>query len=524
MVPVNIRVHELSVADGIKSRCRIYSIPKQLTSFRDQDIEQYGTLWTRAGESDSNSRVTEQGIKYTDYFNKDRDLKIGTSTCSSITFSLMNEDHYFDNVDFGRIYVYLDVWDEMNSVWRDVPLGAFDCDTVTNTTAETINVTANDMMQTLELGADYWFNNLIPWTTGVTLYDVAKSLADQFGYSLRFTSISMLNGSFLYEARPFYSEGNTYRKILEYIAELAGGNAFFDHEGRIDIQPFKTAEWRYPGQPYTTVTIDGDSIPSNLFKIDIETYEIPQIWGVDIYREGVFVEGTTAYDPNPPAVITRYYISDNPLAVDTTENAQNLTPDIVGSLHAIGSYVPLSATAIMDFSVESGDIIKVVRNGVSYNVPIFQQIWTWRGGHVYSDFMSTGTDGSEQTQSAPEQTEEQRKLSSFESGFVPRRAVAAGAVETIQITYSKTYKTIPNVVASLYSNHTEEIGLCSAVVWEREISGFSLRLVNNSQYTRSLGACWIAMENYSEPQESDDPTLGVVGVGVVGTAVVGLSS
>ncbi len=90
MVPVNIRVHELSVADGIKSRCRIYSIPKQLTSFRDQDIEQYGTLWTRTGESDSNSRVTEQGIKYTDYFNKDRDLKIGTSTCSSVTFSLIN--------------------------------------------------------------------------------------------------------------------------------------------------------------------------------------------------------------------------------------------------------------------------------------------------------------------------------------------------------------------------------------------------------------------------------------------------
>ena len=525
MISVNPRIHDLSVADGITSRIRIYGIPRYLTSFRDQDIEQYGTLWKYgSNDTDSGGRLTENGITLTDLYNKDQNIRIGTSVCNRVTFSIFNDDHAFDNYTFERIYIYIDVWDDDNATWWGIPLGAFDCEKPASTVSETISITANDVMLTLEQNADYWFNSLIPWANGVTLYDILKSLSDQFGYGLVKTQVSLVNGDYLYEERPFYCEGKTYRQILEYIAELAGGNAFFNHEGLIDVEPFTEASWRLtPILPKQYVTVDGDAMPSNLFNIDIATYEIPQIWIVEIWREGAYVEGTGAYSPTPPENPKTYYIKDNPLAVNTTQNSQNLSPGIIAALHQIGAYHPISAMSIMDMSIEAGDIIRVIRNGVTYNVPIFQQTWSWRGGHIYSTFASNGA---EETTTASDMapSAEERKLNSFESGFVPRRAVASGTTEEVQIYYSKAYRTIPNVVATLFSMHTESMWNCSVSIWNRTLTGFSLRLNNDSAYQRSLGACWIAMENYSEPQESDDPESGVVGVGVVGSAIIGQST
>lgn len=523
MISVPIRVHELTVADGIKSRIRIYDIPSYLTSFTDGNIQQYGTLWTAsAGDSDSNGRLTENGIKFTDLFNKDQTIKIGTSTCSRVEFSILNNDHAFDNHTFGRIYIYLDVWDDLNNVWRDCPIGAFDCEKPTKTTAKTINISANDMMLTLEVNADYWFNNLVDWANGTTLYGLLQSLANQFGYTLRQTNLQLVNADFAYAKRPFYSEGNTYRKILEMIAEVAGGNAFFDHEGQINVEPFMAAEWKYPGQPKQTVTIDGDSAPTNLFNIDIATFEIPYFGKIEQWEDGQ-LKSWIYYYTEPEDTYSTYKIVDNPLIKNTESFWQQPLIPIIQALYAIGSYTPISGRAIMDFSIEAGDIIKVIRNGVEYSVPIFQQTWTWRGGHVFSEFMSNGTEDtndSEQTQ----QTPEERKLNSFECGFIPRASVTAGSYTEYEVVYSKEYQTIPIVVASLFSNQTQLLGNCSAVVWGTTQTGCKIRVVNNATSDRMLGACWIAMENYAEPQESDDPTLGVVGVGVVGTAVVGLDS
>lgn len=523
MISVIPLVHEISVADGIRSRIRIYSIPKYVTLFISPTIPSViGELWKWSpDDTDSNGRLTESGIKFTDLFNKDQSIKIGTSTCSRVEFSILNTDHAFDNYEFGRIFIYLDVWDDFNG-WTEVEVGAFDCEKPVKTTANTIDITANDLMLTLEINADYWFNNLVDWANGTTLYGLLQSLANQFGYTLRQTNLQLVNADFAYAKRPFYSEGNTYRKILEMIAEVAGGNAFFDHEGFINVEPFKAAKWRYPGQPKQTVTIDGDSAPTNLFDINIATFEVPVILVAEVWRDGSYIEGT-GVAVQPPANWQTYKIVDNPLTINTTQNSQTVTPEIVFALYAIGAYTPISGRAIMDFSIEAGDIIKVIRNGVEYSVPIFQQTWTWRGGHVFSEFMSNGTedtDDSEQTQ----QTSEERKLNSFECGFIPRASVTAGSYTEYDVVYSKTYQTVPNVVASLFSNQTQYLGNCSAVVWGMTQTGCKIRLVNNAASDRMLGACWIAMENYSEPQESDDPTLGVVGVGVVGSAVVGLDS
>lgn len=523
MISVSPLVHEASVADGIKSRIRVYSIPKYVTSFYSPNIPSViGQLWKwDADDTDSNRRLTDGGIKFTDLFNKDQTIKIGTSTCSRVEFSILNTDHAFDDFEFGRIFIYLDVWDDYNG-WMEVELGAFDCEKPVKTTANTINITANDLMLTLEVNADYWFNNLIDWSSHPTLFSVLQSLADQFGYNITPTSISLINADFSYGKRPFYSEGKTYRQILEMIAEVAGGNAFFSHDGNIDIQPFTLAEWRYPGQPKQTVTIDGDSSPTNLFNIDIATFQIPYFGKIEQWEDGQ-LKSWIYYYTEPEDTYSTFRIVDNPLIKNTESFWQQPLIPIIKALYAIGSYAPISGRAIMDFSIEAGDIIKVIRNEVEYSVPIFQQTWTWRGGHVFSEFMSNGTEDandSEQTQ----QTAEERKLNSFESGFIPRASVTAGSYTEYDVVYSKTYQTVPIVVASLFSNQTAYLGNCSAVVWGTTQTGCKIRLVNNSASDRMLGACWIAMENYSEPQESDDPTLGVVGVGVVGTAVVGLSS
>ena len=512
MIDVPNVIHTLSVSDNVKSRIRIYSIPNSLTVFTEANIIQYGTLFKRnVSDTDSGERISESGLAYLDYFNKDAMFSIGQSTCSRVEFVLLNDDHAYDSFNFGRIYIFIDMWNPSGNEWVSVPIGAFVCEKPAKTTSRTIDIAANDLMQTLERPADNWFNNEIDWTTNKTLFDIASSLATKVGIPLGVTTGTFPQSLYEYSNRPFFSIGKTYRQILEYIAGACVTNVFINRLGQIDFGWFDDAVYTDGGVDHY-ITIDADSDPTPVFDIDVSAFTVPHIKYVTVIQSGAEIVTVSSGDFGGNET---YYVKDNPLFVDgadASNTAEILAANVLAGINLIISdpgtapypspespgYTPISVKSVIDVSIESGDAIRVVSNGNTYRVPVFQQTWIWRGGYIVSQFMSNGAETwTDQYDAGSAFTDsESRRLNSFESGFVNRTVIASGSTYTVTIPFSKYHSKVPNVVACLVSAQTEGLGNCSVSVWNLTNISFSLRIINNSDYQRSIGVCWIAVENY----------------------------
>ena len=85
-----------------------------------------------------------------------------------------------------------------------------------------------------------------------------------------------------------------------------------------------------------------------------------------------------------------------------------------------------------------------------------------------------------------------KKEQGFQTGVQTAQAINAGESVSYQIVFEKPFSVTPVVNATLTSSQSVETGLCSVRVWEVSETGFTVGIQNNSQYTRTLGASWIA--------------------------------
>ena len=81
---------------------------------------------------------------------------------------------------------------------------------------------------------------------------------------------------------------------------------------------------------------------------------------------------------------------------------------------------------------------------------------------------------------------------SIKSGLINAVSIAAGSSTSEDITFDKPFKNTPIVVSCLTSSQNVETGLCSVRVWNVSNTGFTVGIQNGSQYSRVLGASWIA--------------------------------
>lgn len=80
-----------------------------------------------------------------------------------------------------------------------------------------------------------------------------------------------------------------------------------------------------------------------------------------------------------------------------------------------------------------------------------------------------------------------------QSGTEAYQSVSAGSYVEVSKTFDSTFPTTPNVIVSIQSNNTLEMGNCSCVVNSISSSGFKVHMVNNSTQARNIGFCWIAV-------------------------------
>ena len=381
MYPVNSTFHNLSIQDAPKTRVRVYFIGAGVDCTDDNAVQTNGTLLVGAvGDTDSNGRIGQDGITFTEMFNPDKNIQIGTAVSYQIGMTLLNTDGALNGFSYGRCKVYLDVYDAANSSWRVCPMGVFVIDIPTKRKVQLVSATGYDQMQLLDAICDSWWSGL-NWSSGITLSTLLTSMANQLGVKVSTaTASAILNSSVSYTEAPFACVEVTYREVLEFIAEATGTIARFDRDGYLDLRFFNAAQ--IGG---STVTINADTVGNTCLDIDIAEYQAAAIdlLKVKIAEDdiGVTVGGGT----NQYTIVNNLFLYGSTATIIT-----NRATPIYNRLNGLGAYTPIQAKLIYDWSLEAGDIINIVRDSTTYPVLIFQQTLAWRGGYVTADILADG--------------------------------------------------------------------------------------------------------------------------------------
>ena len=380
MYPVAADFHTLAIQDAPKTRVRIYFIGDAIDCTDDYDVQTNGTLLVgAAGDTDSNGRIGQDGITFTEYYNPELNIEIGRAVSSQIEMTLLNSDGALDNFGYGRCKVYLDVYDSVNSAWIDCPMGVYIIELPKKRKAQLIHATGFDQMQKLDEMADSWWSS-ISWVGGITLPQIINNMATQVGVRISTnTTASILNSTGTYISAPFDCVETTYREVLKLIAEATGTVARFDRDGALDLKWFGEAQ--IGGN---TVQIDTDTIGNQCLGIDLAEYQVEAIDSLKVKIAEEDVGVTVGSGTN------QYTILDNLFFDGTAATITSRATPIYNRLNSLGAYKPIQSRMIMDWSIESGDIIEIVRDSTTYTVPIFQQTMRWRGGYVVSEVVNSG--------------------------------------------------------------------------------------------------------------------------------------
>lgn len=380
MYNVSANFHTLSIQDAPNTRVRIYFIGDGVDCTDDNDVTTNGTLlcWG-VGDTDSNRRIGQAGIKFTEYYNPEYNVAIGSSVSSQVEMTLLNTDGGLDNFTYGRCKIYLDVYDDVNTTWLACPMGVYIIEQPTRRKSQLIHAFGYDQMQKLDEICDSWWANL-NFGGFLTLYQILNSMASQLGVSVSSaTSPSMLNHPVTYFEPPFDCVEMTYRDVIEYIAEATGTVARFDRNGALDLKWFKAAQ--ISGN---TVEIDTDTVGNQCLAIDIAEYQVAAIDLLKVKTAENNGEVLIGAGTNQYTILNNLFL--NPVAV----NLSSCATEIYNRLSVFSAYVPIQTRLIWDWSIEAGDIVKITRDNTTYTVPIFQQTMTWRGGYVVSEMGNTG--------------------------------------------------------------------------------------------------------------------------------------
>lgn len=381
MYNVSANFHTLAIQDAPTTRVRIYFIGSGVDCTDDNDVQTNGTLLKWAvGDTDSNRRIGQDGIKFTEYFNPEYNVTIGQTVSSQIEMTLINTDGALNNFGFGRCKVYLDVYDSVNSTWLACPMGVYIIELPTQRRSKLIHAFGYDQMQKLDVICDSWWSGL-NWSGGLTLLQIVNSMASQAGVSVSTgTASAIVNSSVTYTDAPFDCVEATYRDVLEYISEATGTIARFDRDGALDMRWFSAPEING-----FNVSIPTENSPNCCLGIDIAEYSVAPIDKLNVRM----ADG--AVSVNVGSGTNTYTILDNPfLNGDSATITARATP-LYNRLSNITNYSPVQAKMIWDWSLEAGDIVIFLANlGYNYFMPIFQQTMTWRGGFVTADVVNSG--------------------------------------------------------------------------------------------------------------------------------------
>lgn len=411
-------VNILATDPSTKWRVMLYGIDPafNMTDFTNPyNVITYGELINGYWPDDpntysSNCRIAQNGIKITDYYNKDVDYQIGQSTSSEIEIDFINDDGF---MTAGGTYPQHFVWSWTYALqawmwnadyndWTVIPMGLWWFEKPEQTTGLIVHAKGHDAMSRIEgISASGLFDNVtFSSSNRVKLKEIyelletfvsAKFEEQQQEYIGVFAGMPVwfdknnyskwANANYEYIAQPFDPAKYNCRQVLEMIAGVAAGNAFVSRNGQVRIRGFEDAKW---GSDPTYYTLDGDAAPTDIIELTKAEYTVPQIDKLTVMYGQLNTIRRVGSGQNELRVVNNDMY--NLLSAGTMLQA------VYDKVSAIPSYTPMTLRTFIMPCIESGDVIRVVRGGVTYSVPVFQQTLQWKGGPFMSEIVCSGNE------------------------------------------------------------------------------------------------------------------------------------
>lgn len=259
------------------------------------------------------------------------------------------------------------------SMYEYVPLGVFMAERPEKKRISVIALTALDRMNKFDADATAWWDS-IEWGATLTHKDILISMCSRLGVPL--ATEEYTNAGLIYATAPAAIVESTYREILSMLAESASSNARINRDGELELVLWNDIA--------TTL------LATDYISMDIAEYTVEQIDKLQVSASKDDIGVVIEQDPDS---VNGYRINDNIFLYGLEEQAiTHKAAPIAETLFDIFSYRPAIVSGYRDWSIQAGDIVKVILNDVIYSVPIFSQTIVYRGSGVRITGESSGSE------------------------------------------------------------------------------------------------------------------------------------
>jgi len=275
-------------------------------------------------------------LSYEDTSNPSTNFEIGSTASATIILSLMDVNEVFETL-FIKPFIGLDV----NGVVEYVPLGVFYADQVERK-KNVVSLTLFDGMIKLEQA--YFSNLTYPTTIMNVMNEICNKVGIQFSGTLPNYEIMI---------KP---EGYTYREMVGYIAQLCGGFAKFNRDGKLTIKSYAAVSDTYSSDHY----IDYNKKKDRPYRIDKLSVQV----GENILSKGTLSAGGSE---------VRF---ENPFMTDT------ILTDVYNKLNGF-TYLPTWVKLQGNPALECGDIVTLTTiDSEIIQIPIMKHKLSYQGGLI----------------------------------------------------------------------------------------------------------------------------------------------
>lgn len=337
------------------------------------------------------------------------EFEIGTFITSIATVTIINAEVY-QSLEGRECNIYIGAITSVGTEY--INMGIF------KVTKETIK----DQLITLELEDrtskfDKEFEQNI--TYPATLKQIVESVCNQVGVSL---SSDFYNSSYKILEDPKLEEGTTCRSVIAAVAELTGGYARINNQGKLEffnlekpsnLYCFSGDENLYTGddEKINSGSLDKILIDRNMYyTLDVAKNETETITKVSIMTDNIYSSKGNDNGKN--------YVIDNNILITTHENKELLT-SIYNKLVGL-SYKSISMKWQGNPSYQIGDNITVYDGKVFHNTYIMSRKLSFNGG-LTEEYSASGKSKEEDSTQVQGTISQQVKRANVQIDFMNKQ-------------------------------------------------------------------------------------------------------
>lgn len=310
------------------------------------------------------------GLTYSSMAFEDEELTIGAACSAELGIELLNFDGGLSSFNFDGTEFTASIGVLVGEEYEYVPLGVFISEKPDKLKPKKISITAHDRMVKFDVSADAFLNSL---SYPTTLKNIFTSLCAHVGVPASIADFP--NSGKTFDSPLFRTQDVLCREVLQWIAEAACSFARISRSGVCELAWFAN----------TNVTFNKTANSADYYNAVVSEYQVAKIDKLQVAASekdiGVIVgTGTNAYQ-----------IIDCPMLYGYTDaQIRPYAQVIYNRLNSFAAFTPVELDAKGDWSLEAGDMIKVVTDDGTYTFPIYRMDLTFKG-RARIQYISSGS-------------------------------------------------------------------------------------------------------------------------------------